>query len=126
RTLEKLGAKKAEFIDGIRVTDPADVKVVEMVLTGKVNIEIVSLLNQLSCTAVGLSGKDAGLLRARKLLAKDGRDLGMVGEITQVNHELVEVLLEKSYFPVIFPVGLGEDGEGYNINADIAAAEIAI
>ncbi len=126
RTLEKLGSGKSEFIDGVRVTDAADVKVVEMVLTGKVNTEIVSLLNQLSCHAVGLSGKDAGLLRARKLLAKDGRDLGRVGEITQVNHELVEVLLEKSYLPVISPVGLGEDGEGYNINADTAAAEIAI
>ncbi len=73
-----------------------------------------------------MSGKDAGLLRARKLMGEGGRDLGMVGEVTAVNHELLEVLLEKKYVPVVCPVGLGEDGEGYNINADAAAAEIAI
>jgi acetylglutamate kinase len=103
------------------------VKVVEMVLTGKINTELVSLLNQRNAHAVGVSGKDAGLLRARKLLGEGGRDLGMVGEVTNVNHELLEVLLAKGYVPVVSPVGLGEeDGEGYNINADAAAAEIAI
>jgi acetylglutamate kinase len=125
-TLEKLGSKRSEFVEGVRVTDASDVKVVEMVLTGKINTEIVSLLNQRNAHAVGLSGKDAGLLRARKLLSENGRDLGMVGEVTHVNQELVEVLLGKGYVPVISPVGLGEDGEGYNINADTAAAEIAI
>src|SRR5262249_4086430 len=96
------------------------------VLTGKVNTEIVSLLNASRPNAVGVSGKDAGLLRARKLLGEGGKDLGMVGEVTHVNHELLEVLLAKSYVPVVSPVGLGEDGEGYNINADAAAAEIAV
>jgi acetylglutamate kinase len=125
-TMEKLGHGKSEFVDGVRVTGRDDVKVVEMVLTGKINTEIVSLLNQTSAHAVGVSGKDAGLLRARKLAGEGGRDLGMVGEITHVNHELLEVLLEKKYVPVVSPMGLGEDGEGYNINADAAAAEIAI
>jgi acetylglutamate kinase len=125
-TLEKLGSKRSEFVEGVRITDAADVKVVEMVLTGKINTELVSLLNQRNAHAVGVSGKDAGLLRARKLLGEGGRDLGMVGEVTQVNHELLEVLLGKGYVPVVSPVGLGEDGDGYNINADAAAAEIAI
>ncbi|MFO0644115.1 MAG: bifunctional glutamate N-acetyltransferase/amino-acid acetyltransferase ArgJ [Polyangiaceae bacterium] len=125
RTLEKLGQGKSEFVDGVRVTGVEDVKVVEMVLTGRINTEIVSLLNQKSAKAVGVSGKDAGLLRARRLYGKEGRDLGMVGEITQVNRDYIEMLLEKGYVPVVSPVGLGEDGEGYNINADTAAAEIA-
>lgn len=126
RTLEKLGNKKSEFVDGVRVTDADDVKVVEMVLTGKINTELVSLLNQGSAHAVGVSGKDAGLLRAKRLVGKDGRDLGMVGEVTSVNHELLDVLLQKDYVPIVSPVGLGDDGEGYNINADTAAAEIAV
>ena len=126
QTMEKLGHGKSEFVDGVRVTGREDVKVVEMVLTGKINTELVSLLNQSSAHAVGVSGKDAGLLRARKLVGEGGKDLGMVGEITQVNHELLEVLLDKKYVPVVSPVGMGEDGEGYNINADAAAAEIAI
>ncbi|MGH7268850.1 MAG: bifunctional glutamate N-acetyltransferase/amino-acid acetyltransferase ArgJ [Polyangiaceae bacterium] len=125
-TMETLGRGKSEFVDGVRVTGRDDVKVVEMVLTGRINTELVSLLNQSSAHAVGLSGKDAGLLRARKLAGEGGRDLGMVGEIIAVNHELLEVLLDKKYVPVVSPVGLGEDGEGYNINADAAAAEIAV
>jgi acetylglutamate kinase len=124
--LGKLGGKKPEFVDGVRVTGAEDLKVVEMVLTGKINTELVSLLNQQTAHAVGLSGKDAGLLRARKLLAEGGRDLGMVGEVTAVNAEIIEVLLSKAYVPVVSPVGLGEDGEGYHINADEAAAEIAV
>jgi acetylglutamate kinase len=125
-TMEMLGHGKSEFVDGVRVTGRDDLKVVEMVLTGKINTELVSLLNQSSAHAVGVSGKDAGLLRARRLVGEGGRDLGMVGEVTHVNHELLEVLLDKKYVPVVSPVGLGEDGEGYNINADAAAAEIAI
>jgi acetylglutamate kinase len=125
-TMEKLGHAKSEFVDGVRVTGREDVKVVEMVLTGKINTELVSLLNQSSAHAVGVSGKDAGLLRARKLVGEGGRDLGMVGEVIHVNHELLEVLLDKKYTPIVSPVGMGEDGEGYNINADAAAAEIAI
>ncbi len=126
RTLEKLGQGKSEFVDGVRVTGAEDVKVVEMVLTGRINTELVSLLNQKSANAVGVSGKDAGLLRARRLYGKDGRDLGMVGEVVQVNGEYLEMLLGKGYVPIVSPVGLGEDGAGYNINADTAAAEIAV
>ncbi|HEY5147935.1 MAG TPA: bifunctional glutamate N-acetyltransferase/amino-acid acetyltransferase ArgJ [Polyangiaceae bacterium] len=125
QTMESLG-HVAEFVDGVRVTGRDDVKLVEMVLTGRINTELVSLLNQSSARAVGVSGKDAGLLRARKLVAEGGRDLGMVGEVTHVNAELLETLLDKKYVPVVSSVGLGEDGEGYNINADAAAAEIAI
>jgi acetylglutamate kinase len=126
RTLEKLGGAKSEFIDGVRVTPSGDLKVVEMVLTGAVNTEIVTLLNQGRPHAVGLSGKDAGLLRARKLLAEDGRSLGQVGEITSVNKDLLELLLKQGYVPVVSPVGLGEDGQSYNINADAVAAEVAL
>jgi len=125
-TLEKLGSAKSVFVDGVRITGRDDVKVVEMVLTGKINTELVSLLNQRTALAVGVSGKDAGTLRARKLMGDGGRDLGMVGEVASVNVDLLEMLLSKAYVPVISPVGLGEDGEGYNINADAAAAEIAI
>jgi acetylglutamate kinase len=125
-TLDKLGLGKSEVVDGVRVTGRDDVKAVEMVLTGKINTELVSLLNQSSAHAIGLSGKDAGLLRARKMIGEGGRDLGMVGEVAQVNQELLEVLLDRKYVPVVSPVGLGEDGEGYNVNADIVAAEIAI
>jgi acetylglutamate kinase len=124
-TMESLG-RVPEFVDGVRITGREDVKLVEMVLTGRINTELVSLLNQSSSHAVGVSGKDAGLLRARKISGEGGRDLGMVGEVTHVNHELLEVLLDKKYVPVVSPVGLGEDGEGYNINGDSAAAEIAI
>ncbi len=125
-TLDKLGLGKSEVVDGVRVTGRDDVKAVEMVLTGKINTELVSLLNQTSAHAIGLSGKDAGLLRARKLVGEGGRDLGMVGEVAHVNRELLEVLLDRKYVPVVSPVGLGEDGEGYNVNADIVAAEIAV
>jgi acetylglutamate kinase len=126
QTMETMGLGKSEFVDGMRVTGRDDIKVVEMVLTGRINTELVSLLNQQSAHAVGLSGKDAGLLRARKLIGEGGRDLGMVGEVTHVNSDLLEMLLEKKYVPVVSPVGLGEDGDGYNIDADAAAAEIAI
>jgi acetylglutamate kinase len=125
-TLDKLGLGKSDFVDGARVTGRDDVKVVEMVLTGKINSEIVSLLNQSSGHAVGVSGKDAGLLRARKLTGEGGRDLGRIGAVAHVNHELLEVLLDRKYVPVVSPVGLGEDGDGYDISADSVAAEIAV
>src|SRR5205085_11512941 len=125
RTLEKLGGE-AEFVDGQRVTNASDHKVVEMVLTGSVNTEIVTLLNaEGTAHAVGVSGKDGGLIRARKLVS-EGRDLGQVGEVTRVNKDFLEMLLQQGYVPVISPVGLGEDGQSYNINADTVAAEMAI
>ena len=126
RTLEQLGSGKPEFIDGVRVTSAADLKVVEMVLTGQVNSELVTLLNHDGAHAIGLSGKDGALLKARKLVADHGRDLGQVGEITTVNKNVLEMLLTQGYVPVVSPVGLGEDGQSYNINADQAAAEVAI
>jgi acetylglutamate kinase len=125
RTLEKLGSK-AEFIDGQRVTNASDLKVVEMVLTGSINTEIVTMLNSEGAAhAVGVSGKDGGLIRARKLVS-EGRDLGQVGEVTRVNKDFLEMLLSQGYVPIISPVGLGEDGQSYNINADTVAAEVAI
>jgi acetylglutamate kinase len=126
RTLERLGHKTA-FADGQRITSEDDVRVVEMVLTGKVNTELVGLLNSLGGMAMGLSGKDGRLLSAHKLLPKPGKpDLGFVGEIDAVNGDVVEMLLERNYIPVISPVGAGAEGESYNINADVAAAEIAV
>ncbi len=123
-TLEKLGSKP-HFVDGMRVTDASDLKVVEMVLTGSINTELVTLLNREGGHAVGVSGKDGALLRARKLHSEPGRDLGQVGEVTKVNSDFLEMLLKQKYIPVISPVGIGEDGQSYNINADSVAAEVA-
>ncbi len=126
KTLERLG-HKSEFSDGQRITRADDMRVVEMVLTGKVNTEIVGLINTLGGTAMGLSGKDGRLLLARKQPPRPGKpDLGFVGEIESVNAGVVEMCLEKGYIPVISPVGMGADGASYNINADVAAAEIAV
>jgi acetylglutamate kinase len=126
RMLEKLG-HKTEFVDGQRVTSADDMRVVEMVLTGKVNTEIVGLINTLGGRAIGLSGKDAHLLQARKLSPRPGKpDLGFVGEIEAVNPAILETLMDSQYMPVISPVGMGTDGASYNINADVAAAEIAV
>jgi len=124
RALEKLGST-AEFIDGQRVTQASDLKVVEMVLTGSINTELVTLLNRHGGNAVGVSGKDAALLEARKLVRKDGRDLGRVGELAKVNGGILELLLERDYVPVVSPVGMGDDGQGYNLNADVVAAGVA-
>jgi acetylglutamate kinase len=125
KTLEKLG-RKSEFADGQRITGLEEVRVVEMVLTGKINTEIVGLLNTLGGNAIGLSGKDGRLLMATKLQTAPGKtDLGFVGEIESVNAELLDMFLERGYIPVISPVGFGADGASYNINADVAAGEIA-
>lgn len=126
KTLDRLG-HKTEFADGQRVTSADDMHVVEMVLTGKVNTEIVGLLNSLGGKAVGLSGKDARLLAAHKMPPRPGKpDLGFVGEIESVNPEVLEMLLDKGYIPVVSPIGAGAEGESYNINADVAASEIAV
>jgi acetylglutamate kinase len=128
-TMQKLG--KTEYGSSERM-DASDVELVEMVLTGRTNQEIVSLLNRVSGTkgaplAVGLSGKDAGLIRVRKKATAEGEeDLGMVGEITGINRDLLDMMLGKGYVPVVSPVGLGDDGEGYDVNADEVASEIAI
>ncbi|MBI5182876.1 MAG: acetylglutamate kinase [Nitrospinae bacterium] len=131
--LEKMG-KKEEFIDGLRVTDDETMDVVEMVLGGKVNKDIVSLINQYGGKAVGLSGKDGRLIAARKYhvtrrSAETDRpeiiDLGKVGEIVSINPQVIYKLYEGDFIPVIAPIGVGEDGETYNINADFVAGRIA-
>ena len=126
RTLDRLG-QKSEFIDGQRVTGTAEMGVVEMVLTGKVNTEIVGLINTLGGSAMGMSGKDAHLIHARKQIPRPGKpDLGLVGEVESINAEVLDMFLDKGYTPVISPIGLGNDGTSYNINADHVAAEIAV
>jgi acetylglutamate kinase len=125
RTMERLG-ERSEFVDGLRVTDAASLPVVEMVLTGKVNQELVALLNARDASAVGLSGKDGQLIRGRKLVHESGRDLGHVGEVTEVNREFLRMLLKSSYVPVISPIGLGEEGGSLSINADEVASAVAV
>ncbi|HVT08901.1 MAG TPA: bifunctional glutamate N-acetyltransferase/amino-acid acetyltransferase ArgJ [Polyangia bacterium] len=125
KTLEKMG-RKSEFADGQRITGAEEVRVVEMVLTGRINTEIVGLINSLGGNAIGLSGKDGRLLVAHKLAPAPGKpDLGFVGEIESVNSDLLDMFLDRGYMPVISPVGFGMDGASYNINADVAAGEIA-
>jgi acetylglutamate kinase len=131
--LERL-AIKSSFIDGLRVTDAAMVEVVEMVLAGTVNKQVASLINRAGALAVGISGKDGGLIRARKLrrTKKDPGsniesvlDLGFVGEPGFIDTRVIHALTGAGLIPVIAPVGTGEDGETYNINADTAAGAIA-
>jgi len=128
-TLEKLGHPPPQFIDGIRVTSPSDLQVVDMVL-GSINSHLVTLLNLDGAHALGISGKDGALLRAKKLLvssdAGTAADLGQVGEITQVNASVIDMLLGQGYVPVISPIALGEDGQSYSVSADAAAAKIAV
>ncbi|MGA1868795.1 MAG: acetylglutamate kinase [bacterium] len=126
--LAKWGKKK-EFIDGIRVTDVETMDVVEMVLVGRINKEIVSLINVHGGKAVGLCGKDAKMIKAKKrMYKKDGKkvDLGMVGDIDTIDPDLIDILAHGMYIPVIAPVSSGSRGETYNINADDVAGKIAI
>jgi acetylglutamate kinase len=125
RTLDKMG-EKSEFIDGLRVTNEGNLKVVEMVLTGQINKEVVSSLARAGARSVGLSGKDGNLILASKKPGPQGKDLGYVGEVKKIDPDVIELLLQKGYVPVISPMGLGEDGYTYNINADTVAAEIAV
>jgi len=112
------------FVDGLRVTDAATMEIVEMVLAGKTNKGIVALLNRQGAKAVGLSGKDANLIVALKMESDKG-DLGYVGEIVQVNSDLLTLLVSEGYVPVISSVAIGADGESYNVNADHVAGHIA-
>lgn len=118
---ERLGLE-ARFRDGLRVTDAATMDVVKMVLTGKVNPELVASINRLGGQAVGLSGEDGPSIIAEAL----DPNLGLVGRVVQINPEPIVAMLERSYIPVIASVGLGYDGNAYNINADTAAAEVAV
>lgn len=131
--LTKIG-KKSHFIEGMRVTDGETMEVVEMVLVGKVNKEIVDLINQQGGKAVGLSGKDGRLIVAKKLKLTKSRekdevpeiiDIGMVGEVKTIHPGVIEALEKENFIPVIAPVGVGEEGETYNINADLVAGKVA-
>ncbi|MGA1335684.1 MAG: acetylglutamate kinase [Burkholderiaceae bacterium] len=128
--LSRVG-KKGEFIQGMRVTDAETMDIVEMVLAGKVNKEIVELVNHAGGKAVGLTGQDGGLIRARKLMLPSTEqpdqalDIGHVGEIASVDPEIIRSLLNEGFTPVIAPIGSGEEGETYNINADLVAGKIA-
>ena len=131
-TLKRYGIV-SEFVRGMRVTDAATMRVVEMVLTGQVNREVVGYINQHGGKAVGLSGKDGGLLLCEKLLqemvGEDGTtessDMGFVGRIMRVDPTIIETLEKERFIPVIAPVGVGTGGESYNINADLVAGKIA-
>jgi len=133
QTLQRMGIE-SRFVNGMRVTDGETMNVVEMVLVGKVNKEIVSLINAAGGRAVGLSGKDGQLLQAAKMHLYRPRgdeeppeiiDIGMVGEVTRVNTGILDTLRASDFIPVIAPVGVGLGGETYNINADLVAAQIA-
>ena len=127
--LAKMG-KKSEFIQGMRVTDVETMNVVEMVL-GELNQEIVGLINQQGGKAVGLTGQDAGFIRARKMMLKSETnhkellDIGFVGEVQAIDPELITLLDTRDFVPVIAPIGVGESGEAYNINADLVAGKLA-
>ena len=122
--LERLG-KKSEFIDGMRVTDAETMDVVEMMLGGLVNKAVVAAINRQGGRAVGLTGKDGGLIRARKMMLPGGQDVGQVGEVEQIDPRVISHLEAGGFIPVIAPVGVGAVGEAYNINADIAAGKLA-
>ena len=123
--------KKGEFIQGMRVTDAETMEIVEMVLGGQVNKDVVNLINQAGGKAVGLTGKDSGMIRAKKLMLhnrdnhEDLIDIGMVGDITCIDPALISHLQAGAFIPVAAPIGVGEDGETYNINADVVAGKIA-
>ena len=133
RLLEKLG-KESTFVDGMRVTDTETMDVVEMVLGGLVNKEIVNLIAQHGGRAVGLTGKDGDLIRARKMVirrhtpdldAPEIIDIGHVGEVESIDASLVNMLVSGDFIPVIAPIGVGSDGHSYNINADLVAGRMA-
>ncbi len=131
--LEKIG-KQSEFVNGMRVTDSETMDVVEMVLGGLVNKDIVNLINRHGGKAVGLTGKDGDLIRAKKMVFKRNKpeldapeiiDIGHVGEVASINTSVVDMLTQGNFIPVIAPIGTGEDGMSYNINADLVAGKMA-
>ena len=128
--LKRIG-KQGEFVQGMRVTDEETMDIVEMVLGGQVNKEIVNLINRHGGKAVGITGQDGGFIRARKLLmpSKDAPDqlldIGQVGEITSIDPSVIAFLDRGDFIPVVAPIGVGADGESYNINADVVAGKLA-
>jgi acetylglutamate kinase len=133
-TLLKKFGKESKFIQGMRVTDEETMNIVEMVLVGMVNKEIVGLINRHGGNAVGLSGKDGNLINAEKYYLNEEKakhtppeiiDIGLVGKVKNINSQLIVSLAQNSFIPVIAPTGIGDAGETYNINADVVAGEIA-
>ncbi|WP_332815925.1 acetylglutamate kinase [Ramlibacter sp.] len=130
QALKRLG-KKGEFIQGMRVTDAETMEVVEWVLAGEVQQDIVGLINQAGGKAVGLTGRDGGMIRARKLKMVDNQDpskehdVGQVGDIIAIEPAVVKALQDDQFIPVISPIGFGEENESYNINADVVAGKLA-
>lgn len=128
--LGRLG-KKGVFVQGMRVTDDETMDVVEMVLGGQVNKEVVTLINQAGGRAVGLTGQDGAFIRARKMLVPSGDkpnemlDIGQVGEIESIDPRVIDALEERGFIPVVAPIGVGEGGESFNINADLVAGKLA-
>ena len=128
--LKRVG-KQGDFIQGMRVTDAETMDIVEMVLGGLVNKDIVNLVNRHGGLAVGLTGKDGNFIRAKKMLMQDREeagkwiDIGQVGEIESINPDLIALLETRDFIPVIAPIGVGKDGESYNINADLVAGRLA-
>ncbi len=128
--LKRVG-KKGRFVQGMRVTDAETMEIVEMVLGGQVNKDVVNLINQAGGKAVGLTGKDGSFIRAKKLLLADRDntedliDVGQVGDITQIDPSLIGHLEAGGFIPVVAPIGVGKNGETYNINADVVAGKIA-
>lgn len=116
---------ESSFHNGVRITNADTMEVVEMVLAGKVNKNVVSLINAMGAKAIGLCGKDASLIKAKKKVSPDGVDLGFVGDVEEINTKLLLELTNNEYIPVIAPIGVGKDGQSFNINADIVAGEIA-
>ncbi|MDB5858206.1 MAG: argB, partial [Ramlibacter sp.] len=128
--LTKIG-KKGEFIQGMRVTDAETMEVVEWVLAGEVQQDIVGFIHKAGGKAVGLTGRDGGLIRARKLKLMDAKDptkehdVGQVGDIVEIDPGVVRALLEDNFIPVVSPIGFGDENESYNINADVVASKLA-
>ncbi len=125
KVIQSLG-QEVTFVDGLRVTTAENLKVAEMVLSGNLNKEIIAHLQTFGGKAVGLSGKDGNLIQADKKKHASGIDLGYVGTIRQINPELLHLLMREQFIPVVSPIGMGSNGETYNINADTVAAAIAV
>jgi len=133
KLLERIG-KESKFVKGMRVTDSETMDVVEMVLGGLVNKDIVNLINQTGGNAVGLTGKDGGMIRAHKLVfegdapemhASEIVDIGHVGDVSSIDTSLIDMLVSGDFIPVVAPIGVGQDGQSYNINADLVAGKLA-
>src|SRR6056297_2859445 len=126
KTLNLVG-KESKFVNGLRVTDKETMDIVEMVLGGSVNKQLVSEINKMGEKAVGICGKDGGLIKAKKLILEDDDvDMGYVGEVEEIDPQLISQLIEGGYIPVVAPIGGNDNGDSFNINADTVAGKLAI